>query len=216
MTDERDDDPQLKSPRAVWLEMRDEDPPSRGLDALMAAARTQATAMTPAPWWKRMVEQLRRPSVLAFASLVLLVGGAVVLTRHDDAIEKAQPTIAPSREVETPAANKDVMAPTGAVAPTPPPLAAPSKPEEHQVKTDTRTVAPPRAHHEVHATPNATGRGQGTEATAEARHHDRGPARVRRLRRHQGRWPAAGTDPRARRGARRSARDPDAQRGRAR
>jgi hypothetical protein len=119
--------------------------------------------MAPAPWWKRMVEQLRRPSVLAFASLVLLIGGAVVLTRHDDAIEKAQPTIAPSREVETPAANQEIMATPPAGAPVSPTSAGPGKPDDRPARTDTRT-SPPRAHHETHGAPNPTVRGQGEAA----------------------------------------------------
>lgn len=148
MADESDEDPQLKSLRAVWLEMRDEDPPSRGLDALMAAARTQAAEMTPAPWWKRAFAQLRRPPMLAFASLALLIGGAVVLTRHDDAIEKAQPTIAPTRETETPTTNKDIMAPLGNVAPAAPVTRVPEKPVDPQIKADTRSLAPkPPTHH---------------------------------------------------------------------
>lgn len=117
MADESDDDPQLKSLRAVWLEMRDEDPPSRGLDALMAAARSQATVFAKPSLWKRFVDQLRRPPVLAFASLALLIGGAVVLTRHDDAIEKAQPTSVTPREIEAPAGNSEKTTPTAAPSP---------------------------------------------------------------------------------------------------
>ncbi|MEO8548596.1 MAG: hypothetical protein ABI678_01430 [Kofleriaceae bacterium] len=164
MADESDDDPQLKSLRAVWLEMRDEAPPTRGLDALMAAARTQASALATPPWWKRMFDQLRRPSVLAFASLVLLVGGAVVLTRHDDAIEKAQPTTVPIREVETPAANQDTLHET--IAPTAPVPAGIKKPERpfHQ---EPRTATPPRAHPDVPVAPHATLHGQGGEAAFE-------------------------------------------------
>ena len=55
--DERDlddDDPQLRSLRAVWVTMREEEPSDRGLAALMAAARTQADALKPTPsWWQR-------------------------------------------------------------------------------------------------------------------------------------------------------------------
>ena len=165
MADDSEDDPQLKSLRAVWLEMRDEAPPSRGLDALMAAARTQAATLATPPWWKRLFDQLRRPSVLAFASLVLLIGGAVVLTRHDDAIEKAQPTSVPVRETETPAANKDTMAPLGAVAPTAPTLAEPKKPVDspvdNAVKADTRNAPAPHANH---GAPRTIVRGQGESA----------------------------------------------------
>ncbi|MFT3695278.1 MAG: hypothetical protein QM831_19250 [Kofleriaceae bacterium] len=82
MADEHDDD-EFKSLRAVWLEMRDEDPPQRGLDALMAAAHSQAKMLAVAakpPWWKVLV----RPPVLAFATVALLVGGVVIVIRHDD------------------------------------------------------------------------------------------------------------------------------------
>ena len=47
MADQDDDDAdmkQLKQLRQVWLAMPDEDPPSRGLDALMPA-RVPVTAM---------------------------------------------------------------------------------------------------------------------------------------------------------------------------
>lgn len=79
--DEHDDD-QLKSLRAVWLEMRDEDPPSGGLDALMAAAHSQAKMMAVTakpPWWKVLV----RPPALAFASLALVAGGVWLIGHHD-------------------------------------------------------------------------------------------------------------------------------------
>jgi len=120
MADEDPDDPQLNALRAVWLSMRDsdEDPPDSGVSALMAAARSQASMMAAAkaPWWKRMFEQLRRPPVLALASLVVVIGIGVVLASHHDAIEKA-PTTAPMLEKELPHANVDVG---GAAPPAPP------------------------------------------------------------------------------------------------
>jgi hypothetical protein len=81
------DDAQLRSLRAVWLAMPDEDPPERGLDALMAAARTKAGEMAEAStempkqpsWWERFLATLRRPQVLALATVVLLVAGVVVI-----------------------------------------------------------------------------------------------------------------------------------------
>ncbi len=105
MADESDDDDQYKSLRAVWLEMRDEAPPQRGLDALMAAAHSQAKMMAVAkpPWWKWFV----RPPVLAFATLMLLVGGVWIVMRHDDKV------LEPSTEDTTPAA-----APTAPISPT--------------------------------------------------------------------------------------------------
>ncbi|HEY6179302.1 MAG TPA: hypothetical protein VIX73_32835, partial [Kofleriaceae bacterium] len=59
------DDPQLRAMRAVWLEMRDEEPAAGGLADLLAAARVKAEAMQPRPsWWQRLLASLRRPPVL--------------------------------------------------------------------------------------------------------------------------------------------------------
>jgi hypothetical protein len=84
---EGDVDAQLRSLRAVWLAMPDENPPERGLDALMAAARTKAVEMAEAStempkqpsWWERFVATLRRPQVLALATVLLLVAGVLVI-----------------------------------------------------------------------------------------------------------------------------------------
>jgi hypothetical protein len=84
--DDDDDDAKLRSLRAVWLAMPDEDPPERGLDALMAAARTKATQMAEGSselpqsqpsWWEKFVAGFRRPAVLALATVLVLVAGAV-------------------------------------------------------------------------------------------------------------------------------------------
>ncbi|MEO8704785.1 MAG: hypothetical protein ABI867_32310 [Kofleriaceae bacterium] len=72
----------MQSMRSVWLSMRDgdEEPPANGLAALMAAARDKAAAMKPQEsWWRRAFAVLVRPPVLAMATIVVLVGGAVVL-----------------------------------------------------------------------------------------------------------------------------------------
>jgi hypothetical protein len=85
-----DDDPELESLRAIWGSMRDEDPPDRGLAALMAAARDKAEEMKPREaWWQRLFAQLRRPPVLALAMLVLLVGGGVIISQRDDVQSRA-------------------------------------------------------------------------------------------------------------------------------
>lgn len=83
--DDHDDDAQLKQLRAVWVTMRDEDPPDRGLAALMTAAREKATELEEAArpsWWQRVVATLRRPQVLALATVTLLLGGALVVTQR--------------------------------------------------------------------------------------------------------------------------------------
>jgi hypothetical protein len=158
--DDRDDDPQLKSLRAVWLEMRDsdEEPPQSGLAALMAAARVQADVMAKPPWWKRVAAVLRRPPVLALASVAVLIGGAVLITRND-AIEKATPTVpmtAPERERPAPARNSDLdLAPEhgmGSAAPAAPAV-MPPRPERADDAKDVRTAPGPRHAEPVTAKP---------------------------------------------------------------
>jgi hypothetical protein len=80
---EGDDGPELAAMRSVWLAMRDEDPPERGLAELLAAAGAKAQAMQARPaWWQRLAAGLRRPPALALATVLMLVGGAVVVGRH--------------------------------------------------------------------------------------------------------------------------------------
>ena len=79
------DDASLKSMRAVWLSMRDEEPPAAGMSALMAAAAQKADQMRAEPsWWQKLFAQLRRPPALAFATVMLLIGGAVLVTRSQN------------------------------------------------------------------------------------------------------------------------------------
>jgi len=74
--------------RRAFREMQDEEPPAGGLADLMAAARAKAVEMAPAkaaepervPWWRALL----RPPVLALASVVVLVGGALLIGRHDE------------------------------------------------------------------------------------------------------------------------------------
>jgi hypothetical protein len=93
--DDLDHDPLMSSMRSVFRDMRDtdEEPPSRGLDALMAAARTKAAEMQPAPekesWWRRSFAMLLRPPMLAAATVVVLVGGAVVLNQRGTSVPTA-------------------------------------------------------------------------------------------------------------------------------
>ncbi|MGE0872683.1 MAG: hypothetical protein AB7P03_29275 [Kofleriaceae bacterium] len=117
MTDDEldDSDPKLKQLRAVWLSMRDEQPSERGLDALLAAARDKADAMrgaeTAPSWWQRFTAVMRRPPVLALASAVVLIGGAVVVIHKRDAssLLEPRPTQAPTQS-EAPGAAPQVPA----------------------------------------------------------------------------------------------------------
>lgn len=86
---EDDDDPQLKSLRQVWLSMRDEDPSSSGLDALMTAARSQVEVVAKPSLWQRIGTALRRPPMLALATVMILLAGVVIFTRHGYELEKA-------------------------------------------------------------------------------------------------------------------------------
>jgi hypothetical protein len=115
-----DDDPQLRALRAVWLAMPDEDPPSRGLDALMAAARVKAEQMTePEPsWWRRVLDVLRKPPVLALASVMVLIGGAVLISQRTEVAEMQR-----ERVQQQPAA------PTSTAAPAATPIAPAKAPE---------------------------------------------------------------------------------------
>jgi hypothetical protein len=87
-----DDDDGLKSLRAVWLSMPDEDPPERGLADLMAAARVKAETMATPSLWQRFVDAMRRPPVLALATVMVLLGGAVLVSNRDKGMS-AQPTV---------------------------------------------------------------------------------------------------------------------------
>lgn len=105
-TDDDDvDDASLKSMRAVWLSMRDEEPPAAGMSALLAAAAEKAAHMRDKsqPWWQRAFSMMRRPPALAFATVMVLIGGAVLVTRTSDkktATEVASPAPAfESRDV---------------------------------------------------------------------------------------------------------------------
>lgn len=86
--DDEDLDSMMGSMRGMFREMPDDEPPVRGLDALMAAARTKAAEMAPEPekesWWRRTLAMLTRPPMLAAATVIVLVGSTVVLTRRGD------------------------------------------------------------------------------------------------------------------------------------
>jgi hypothetical protein len=156
----RDDerDPQLRAMRAVWLAMRDEDPPDRGLADLLAAARQQAAAMQPRPsvWWQRLLAALRRPPVLAFATVAVLIAGAVLIGRRvpREAAPDTRTATAPARPVppaaEPATADHAGAAPARDALPMPPPgapapaaAAPPVRPSSVRPPAHTATPASP-------------------------------------------------------------------------
>jgi hypothetical protein len=161
-------DPGLRSMRAVWLSMRDEEPPAAGLSALLAAARDQADAMRPKdPWWQRALLVLRRPPMLALASVVVLLGGAVALTMRGDDMKVESP---PAETQRAPAADRAKLE-APAPAPVQPPQIA-QEPErgkaELETKKDLHAPKPPVVHRAapprtVAKTTAAPGRGFGGE-----------------------------------------------------
>lgn len=127
--------PTLRAMRAVWLTMRDEDPPDRGLGVLLAAAREKAEAMRPQPTvWQRLLAAMRRPQMLALATALVLIGGAVLVTR--EAGERA-PKVAQD-DGQAGAGHRPVQPP----APAPPPSAPVRQIEERRAPTPTEDLAP--------------------------------------------------------------------------
>ena len=166
--DDRGDDPeadaQLKQLRAVWVSMRDEEPSDRGLAALMAAARDKASTRKPTEsWWQRALAVLRRPPVLALATVAVLLGGALVIAKHGDTLTPPptggaagpapRATVEPSASPEPPALPAPEPAPVAA-DPTPPASPAPAastsavapvQPPAHRKHTGTVAKSPLRA-----------------------------------------------------------------------
>ncbi len=102
------EDAKLRAMRSVWLTMRDEEPSDGGLAVLMAAARSKAAELAPPTLWQRALAGLRRPPVLAFATVLVLLGGAVVVGRR---VEREGVPMAASPKAEAPSA----AAPAGGV-----------------------------------------------------------------------------------------------------
>ncbi|MBA3392701.1 MAG: hypothetical protein H0T89_08660 [Deltaproteobacteria bacterium] len=118
--DDELDDASLRAMRAVWVSMREEDPPAAGMAELLAAARANAEAMQPrASWWERFAGTMRRAPVLAFATVVLMAGGAVLVSRT----QRDQPAVATT---DDPSAEPTMTSPTvsrsAAVVGEPPPV----------------------------------------------------------------------------------------------
>jgi len=138
LTEHDDDDPQLRALRAVWLAMPDEDPPERGLGELMAAARVKADEMARPSLWRRVLDAMKRPPVLALATITVLVTGVALIGQRKDEMEPA-PAASPSgpsvpAQIATPPA-----APMGS--------ASTSQPDEPAFVPPEKTPAPARAHH---------------------------------------------------------------------
>lgn len=133
-----DDDGSLRPLRAVWLSMRDEEPPADGMAALLQAARVKADEMKARPSaWQRFVGALRRPPVLALAGVAVLISGAIVLGNRRDAMraptEPAAPAVeraptAPTTEPPAPPVAEPAEAAGSAVATDPPPAPMPATP----------------------------------------------------------------------------------------
>jgi hypothetical protein len=190
-----EDDPQLGALRAAWRAMPDEDPPERGLAELMAAARAKAEELARPPWWRRALAQLRRPPVLALASVMVLLGGALVVGHRRDEVQSratapqdepapgASPTpAAPPAPTAAAAATPAPSTPTTATAvPTPAPTPAPAKDRERP-QVPAHHAFPLRAHppnhppREAMPPPAALGGAAPTGAPARPRDEDTGGA----------------------------------------
>lgn len=143
-TDDGDiDDDGLKSLRAVWLSMPDEDPPERGLADLMAAARVKANEMAEAQQpslWERFLCMMRRPQVLALATIMILIGGAVFITQRRDKLQASDPAVAETTTAPPAAPADKLSEPVGEASPVTatPPAADPGA-------DDFKAAAPERA-----------------------------------------------------------------------
>ncbi len=112
------DDAGLDSLRSMFRSLPDEEPPARGLDALMAAARVKAEVMAQPSMWERFVAMLRAPQVLALATIMILIGGAVFISQRRDKLEAAQPTSAEDQMMQERAGEQAPAAVTATPAPS--------------------------------------------------------------------------------------------------
>lgn len=139
--DDREDDPQLQSLRAVWRSMPDEEPPQRGLAELMAAARVKAEQMAKPSLWQRIIAVLRRPPVMALATVMVILGGVLLIGPRKGDVEVAQPAlhaaqdpapaeavVAPGSAAETDDRARDPAEPASVLAAEVPALVAEDKP----------------------------------------------------------------------------------------
>ncbi len=134
---EPDDDAKLKSMRAVWLQMRDEDPPDSGLAELLAAARTKAETLSQPSWWQRVVALLRRPPVFALATVMILLGGALLIGRTIETSSSPAPPLEIKPDSES-TKGRAISTEHLPEAPRPPPVN-----ETPRGPTVSRTAPPP-------------------------------------------------------------------------
>lgn len=97
----------LGSFRAMFRDMPDEEPPQRGLAELMAAARVKAEEMATPSLWERFLQTMRRPQVMALATIMILIGGAVFISQRKSEMD-ASPTVTQPSEEAAPARQFDV------------------------------------------------------------------------------------------------------------
>lgn len=119
------DDTGLEGLRSMWRSLPDEEPSARGLDSLMAAARVKAEEMAPPSLWQRFVAMMRQPQVLALATIMILIGGAVFISQRRDTLEAAQTTSAGNEDQPLERAHDQAPA-----AAQPSPAAIPTIPAE--------------------------------------------------------------------------------------
>lgn len=151
------DDDELRGMRSVWLSMRDEEPSGQGMAALMIAARAQIAAQRPEPTWKRawsaLTELLRRPPVLALATVVVIAGTAALVTSHGGLGNEARPVLVPTAQLPPASAPEDKKelggeeargaAPVVAVAVAAPSALPPPKPARRTPSTQGPTKIAP-------------------------------------------------------------------------
>jgi hypothetical protein len=106
-------EPKLDALRTVWLSMRDEEPPERGLAALLFAARDQAAAIPlRRARWRRLLIGPRRPPILALATVAVLLGGAALVARRADQVAMPEAAVARGGSAPT-AASSPPESPAG-------------------------------------------------------------------------------------------------------
>ena len=181
-TDDADpDDDALKGLRSMWLSLPDEEPPARGLDALMAAARVKANEMAEAAqpsMWERFVAMMRRPQVLTLATIMILIGGAVFIGQHRDALEAKGPQVPQEHErasqdvskvqavaVQAPGGAEGSFAGSSAAQPTPPTVTA----VKEAVKEDAKGGAPKSPEPEATAQPPRNNAATATKSVAKTK-----------------------------------------------